>query len=76
LAIAVAVAITHHRRHLFRIAVSHCCHRRPPRQPLPPPSLLALQSPSPLAITVAIAVAITHCQELLPWHGKNSIQTI
>jgi hypothetical protein len=32
------------------------------------------QLPFPLAITVAIA--ITHCRELLPWHGKNSIQPI
>jgi hypothetical protein len=30
-----------------------------------------LQSPSPLAITVALA--IIHCQELLPWCGENSI---
>jgi hypothetical protein len=46
------------------LAVGHCrlCHRQP------------LQSSSPLAITIAIA--ISHCQELLPWRGENSIQTI
>jgi hypothetical protein len=27
-----------------------------------------------LAITVAVAVG--RCQELMPWHGKNNIQTI
>jgi hypothetical protein len=33
-----------------------------------------LQLPSWLAITVTIA--ISHFQELLPWHGENRIQTI
>jgi hypothetical protein len=32
-----------------------------------------LQSLSPLAITIAVTIA--HCRELLPWHGKNFIQT-
>ncbi len=51
--IAIAVAINHCRRHLCRVAVSHCrchcsCHR-----PLP--------SPSPSAIAVAISVGHHHC---------------
>jgi hypothetical protein len=46
------------------LAVGHCRLRH----------CWQLQSLSPLAITVAVAVA--YCQELLPWHGKNSIQTI
>jgi hypothetical protein len=46
------------------LAVGHCrLHHR-----------WQLRLSSPLSITVAVAVA--HCQELLPWHGKNSIQTI
>ncbi len=46
------------------LAVSHSrfCHHWP------------LQLPSLSAITIAVAVA--NCQELLPWLGKNSIQTI
>ncbi len=73
-AIAVAVAIDHHRRCLCRVALSHCvavalaisdCHlrHRPP-----------LQLPSPLAITIAIAVS--HFWELLPWRSMNWIWTI
>jgi hypothetical protein len=41
------------------IGQCHLCHR------------WLLQLPSPLAITIAVAIA--HCRELLPWHGKNSI---
>jgi hypothetical protein len=46
------------------LAVGHCrlCHH------------WQLQLPWPLAITVAVAVG--HFQELLPWHGKNSVQTL
>ncbi len=46
------------------LAVGHCHLRH--CQPL--------QLPSPLAITVTVAVS--HFQELLPWHGKNCIQPI
>ncbi len=46
------------------LAISHCRFRH--HQPL--------QLPSPSAITIAIIIG--HCWELLPWHGKNSIQTI
>jgi hypothetical protein len=61
---AIAVAIT--------LAVSHCCLCH----------CCQLQSPSPLAITivvavaVAVAIAVAHCRELLPWRGKNGVQTI
>jgi hypothetical protein len=46
------------------LAIGHCClcHRKP------------LQLPSPLAITVTIAVG--HFRELLPWRGKNCIRPI
>jgi hypothetical protein len=48
----------------FALAIGHCCfHHHWP-----------LQLPSLSAITVTIA--ITHCQELLPWCSKNCIQTI
>ncbi len=45
------------------VAVGHCRPRH--HQPS--------QLPSPLSITVLTAVG--HCQELLPWRGKNCIQT-
>ncbi len=73
LTIAV-VAVNHRRRHLCRVAVSHCCHH--------PPCCRTLPSPSSLAIAVAVAVghhcchAIGHFRELLPWHGKNCIRPI
>jgi hypothetical protein len=51
-AIAVAVTVNHHRRHLCCVAVSHCHRRCPCCQPLP--------SPSPSAITVAISVGHHH----------------
>ncbi len=46
------------------LAVGHCRlhHRRPS------------QFPSSLAIT--ITVAVSHFQELLPWHGENCIQPV
>ncbi len=55
---AIAVAIA------AAVAISYCrlCHRWPS------------QLPSPLAITVTIAVG--HFRELLPWRGKNCIQPI
>ncbi len=76
LAIAIVVAIAHHRRRLCHVAISHhnCCRPPPRSQPLPSLSLLA--------IAVAISIGhhhcrcITHCRELLPWRGKNCIQTI
>jgi hypothetical protein len=46
------------------LAVGHCRLRH----------CWQLQSPLPMAITIPIAIA--HCRELLPWHSKNSIQTI
>ncbi len=58
LAIAVAVAIAHHHRCLFHIAVSHCRRRRPPCRPL--------LSPSPLAIAVAIAIDHHCCRRPCP----------
>jgi hypothetical protein len=74
-AIAIAVAVNHRRRHLCCVTVSHCaiaialavghCRLR---------HCQPLQLPSPLAITVTVAVG--HFQELLPWHGKNCIQPI
>ncbi len=73
-AIAVAVAINRCRRCLYHVAVSHPCCRCPCRRPLP--SL----SPSAIAVAISVghhvAVADGYCQELLPWHGENSIQTI
>ncbi len=53
LAIAVTVAVAHHRRRLFCIAVSHPRCHPPCRWPLP--------SPSPLAIAVAISIGHHHC---------------
>ncbi len=55
---AIAVAVA------VALAIGHCRlhHRRPS------------QLPSPLAITVNVAVG--HFQQLLPWCGKNSIQPI
>jgi hypothetical protein len=55
---AIAVAIA------VTLTVGHCClrHHRPS------------QLPSPLAITITIAVG--HFQELLHWHGKNCIRPI
>jgi hypothetical protein len=46
------------------LAIGHChfCHCRPS------------QLPSPLAITVYVAVG--HFRELLPWRGKNCTRTI
>ncbi len=72
-AIAV-VAVNHCRRHLCRVAISHCCCRCPCCQTLPSPSLSA--------IAVAIAVghhrchAVGHFQELLPWRSKICIRPI
>jgi hypothetical protein len=57
-AIAVAVAIAHHCRHLFCVAVSHRCYRHPHRQPLP--------SLSPLAIAVTISIGHHHCHRRRP----------
>jgi hypothetical protein len=59
-AIAFAVAVAHHPRCLFCVAVSHRHHRCPCRQPL--------LSPSPLAITVAISIGYHGCRHrrLLP----------
>jgi hypothetical protein len=55
---AIAVAVA------VALAVGHCRLRH--CQPS--------QLPSPLAITVTIAVG--HFRELLPWHGENCIQPI
>jgi hypothetical protein len=76
LAIAVVVAVDHRRRPLCFVTISHGHRRRhrPCHRPLPSPSPLSLQLPSLLAITVTIAVS--HFQELLPWHGKNCIRPI
>ncbi len=69
-----AVAVNHCRRHLCRVAVSHCCCHRPCHWTLPSPSLLA--------IAVAIAIGHHHChavghfQELVSWRGKNCIRPI
>ncbi len=72
-AIAILVAVAHCCRHLCPIAVSHRrvalaighCHHC---------HCWSLQSPSLLAITVAVTVG--HCRELLPWRSKNCIGTI
>ncbi len=55
---AIAIAVA------VALAIGHCPlrHRWPS------------QLPSPLAITVTVAVG--HFQELLPWRGKNFIQPI
>ncbi len=55
---AIAVAIA------IALTINHCClcHGWP------------LQLPSPLAITITIAVG--HFQELLSWRGKNRIRPI
>ncbi len=53
LAIAAAVAVTHHRCCLWRVSVSHRHCRGPCRRPLPSPSLLA--------IAVAISIGHQHC---------------
>jgi hypothetical protein len=74
LAIAIAVSVKNCCQHLCCIAISHCCHRRPCRRPLP--------SPSPSAIAVAISIshhhrhAVSHFRELLPWCVKNCIRPI
>jgi hypothetical protein len=34
------------------------------------------QSQSPSLLVITVAVPIAHYQDLLPWRGKNSIQTI
>ncbi len=64
IAAAISVALSSAITVAVVLAVGHChfCHHRP------------LQLPSPSAITVAVAVS--HCQELLPWRGKNCIRTI
>jgi hypothetical protein len=56
--VAVAVAMA------VTLTIGHCClcHRWP------------LQLPSPLAITVTVAIGLF--QVLLPWHGKNCIWPI
>jgi hypothetical protein len=55
---AIAVTIA------VALAIGHCplCHHRPS------------QLPSPLAITVTVAVG--HFQDLLPWRGESCIQPI
>jgi hypothetical protein len=64
IATAISVAFPSAIAVAIALTIGHCRlhHRRPS------------QLPSPLAITVTIAIG--HFQELLPWHGKNCIRPI
>jgi hypothetical protein len=64
IAAAISVALPSAITITVAIAIGYCCLRHH----------WSLQLPSPSAITVAVAVG--HFQELLPWRGKNCIQTI
>jgi hypothetical protein len=74
LAIAIAVATNHCCHCLCCVAISRCCCRCPCHKPLS--SLL----PSSIAVAISVshhcAIGVGLFQELLPWRGKNCIQTI
>jgi hypothetical protein len=64
IAATISVALPSAIAVVVALAVGHCrLHHHWP-----------LQLPSPSSITVAIVVG--HFRELLPWRGKNCIQTI